>query len=176
MSSAHGLSFKLRNGSLLGVAPPSHLKRNIHQGGRAAQLSVSRRLNANSIESEFLGTNSPVPEEVAQPWEEQEEKQVVGHDNGNGSEQRSLSMLPEKPIGLYDPSFERDSCGVGFIAELSGEYKRETVRTFSPGNNVFHKCIFYLTLFCLTYLFRKTNGSTFQTLLKLVSNNQNGWF
>ncbi|XP_078168767.1 NADH-dependent glutamate synthase 1 isoform X1 [Carex rostrata] len=127
MSSAHGLSFKLRNGSLLGVAPPSHLKRNIHQGGRAAQLSVSRRLNANSIESEFLGTNSPVPEEVAQPWEEQEEKQVVGLENGNGSEQRSLSMLPEKPIGLYDPSFERDSCGVGFIAELSGEYKRETV-------------------------------------------------
>ncbi|GJN18063.1 hypothetical protein PR202_gb05181 [Eleusine coracana subsp. coracana] len=39
---------------------------------------------------------------------------------------RPLSKLPES-IGLYDPSFERDSCGVGFVAELSGDYKRETV-------------------------------------------------
>jgi glutamate synthase (NADH) len=40
---------------------------------------------------------------------------------------RPLSKLPESNIGLYDPSFERDSCGVGFVAELSGDYKRETV-------------------------------------------------
>ncbi|TVT98884.1 hypothetical protein EJB05_55772, partial [Eragrostis curvula] len=40
---------------------------------------------------------------------------------------RPLSKLPESNIGLYDPSFERDACGVGFVAELSGDYKRETV-------------------------------------------------
>ncbi|PPR85687.1 hypothetical protein GOBAR_AA34999 [Gossypium barbadense] len=31
----------------------------------------------------------------------------------------SLSGVPEKPLGLYDPSFDKDSCGVGFVAELS---------------------------------------------------------
>ncbi|KQK04984.1 glutamate synthase 2 [NADH], chloroplastic isoform X1 [Brachypodium distachyon] len=39
----------------------------------------------------------------------------------------SMSKIPESSIGLYDPSFERDSCGVGFIAELSAEYSRKTV-------------------------------------------------
>ncbi|XP_068664584.1 glutamate synthase 1 [NADH], chloroplastic-like isoform X2 [Aristolochia californica] len=39
----------------------------------------------------------------------------------------ALSLVPEKPLGLYDPSFDKDSCGVGFIAELSGEYRRKTV-------------------------------------------------
>jgi glutamate synthase (NADH) len=43
---------------------------------------------------------------------------------------RPLSKLPEGNVGLYDPSFERDSCGVGFVAELSGDYKRETVSDY----------------------------------------------
>ncbi|XAR71640.1 Glutamate synthase (NADH) [Bertholletia excelsa] len=38
-----------------------------------------------------------------------------------------LSRVPEKPLGLYDLSFDKDSCGVGFIAELSGESSRKTV-------------------------------------------------
>lgn len=39
----------------------------------------------------------------------------------------SMSQVPEKPLGLYDPSFDKDSCGVGFIAELSGQSSRKTV-------------------------------------------------
>ena len=39
-----------------------------------------------------------------------------------------LSAVPEKPLGLYDPKFDKDSCGVGFVAELSGESSRKTVR------------------------------------------------
>lgn len=39
----------------------------------------------------------------------------------------ALSGVPEKPLGLYDPSFDKDSCGVGFVAELSGETSRKTV-------------------------------------------------
>lgn len=39
----------------------------------------------------------------------------------------ALSGVPEKPLGLYDPSFDKDSCGVGFAAELSGESNRRTV-------------------------------------------------
>ena len=40
---------------------------------------------------------------------------------------KPLSKLPESSIGLYDPAFERDSCGVGFVAELSGDDNRATV-------------------------------------------------
>lgn len=39
----------------------------------------------------------------------------------------ALSGVPEKPLGLYDPSFDKDSCGVGFVAQLSGESSRKTV-------------------------------------------------
>lgn len=39
----------------------------------------------------------------------------------------SFSQVPEKPLGLYDPSNDKDSCGVGFVAELSGESSRQTV-------------------------------------------------
>ncbi|KHG06490.1 Glutamate synthase [NADH], amyloplastic [Gossypium arboreum] len=39
----------------------------------------------------------------------------------------SLSGVPEKPLGLYDPSFDKDSCGVGFVAELSGDRTRKTI-------------------------------------------------
>jgi glutamate synthase (NADPH/NADH) large chain len=35
--------------------------------------------------------------------------------------------LPEKQ-GLYDPSFERDSCGVGFIVNIKGEKSYKTVQ------------------------------------------------
>ncbi|XVE58387.1 hypothetical protein DITRI_Ditri04bG0165800 [Diplodiscus trichospermus] len=39
----------------------------------------------------------------------------------------ALSGVPEKPLGLYDPSFDKDSCGVGFVAELSGHSSRKTI-------------------------------------------------
>ncbi|KAJ9545634.1 hypothetical protein OSB04_025341 [Centaurea solstitialis] len=38
-----------------------------------------------------------------------------------------LSLVPDKPLGLYDPKFDKDACGVGFVAELSGESNRKTV-------------------------------------------------
>lgn len=40
----------------------------------------------------------------------------------------SFSAIPEKPMGLYDPAFDKDACGVGFVAELSGQSSRKTVR------------------------------------------------
>ncbi|KAK7293763.1 hypothetical protein RJT34_16636 [Clitoria ternatea] len=39
----------------------------------------------------------------------------------------AFSAVPEKPFGLYDPAMDKDSCGVGFVAELSGESNRKTV-------------------------------------------------
>ena len=38
-----------------------------------------------------------------------------------------MSAVPNKPLGLYDPAMDKDSCGVGFVAELSGESSRKTV-------------------------------------------------
>ena len=36
-------------------------------------------------------------------------------------------MIP-KPQGLYDPQFEHDSCGVGFVANINGEKNHEIIR------------------------------------------------
>ena len=44
---------------------------------------------------------------------------------------RSMSRIPQGNTGLYDPSMDRDSCGVGFIAELSAEPSRKTVSAFA---------------------------------------------
>src|SRR5215217_3699533 len=35
---------------------------------------------------------------------------------------------PTGPVGLYDPSYEHDACGVAFVARLSGEPSHETVQ------------------------------------------------
>ena len=35
---------------------------------------------------------------------------------------------PTQPVGLYDPSYEHDACGVAFVARLDGTPTHETVR------------------------------------------------
>ena len=35
-------------------------------------------------------------------------------------------MLPQA-VGLYDPRFETDSCGIGFVTHLSGTPSREVI-------------------------------------------------
>ena len=44
---------------------------------------------------------------------------------------KPLAHLPEKR-GLYDPAFEHDSCGVGFVAHIKG------VRSQLPGDLFCH--------------------------------------
>ena len=43
-----------------------------------------------------------------------------------------LSGVPEGDLGLYDPSFDKDSCGVGFVAELSATPNRKIVSGTNP--------------------------------------------
>jgi glutamate synthase domain-containing protein 2/glutamate synthase domain-containing protein 1/glutamate synthase domain-containing protein 3 len=38
------------------------------------------------------------------------------------------TVPPTGPVGLYDPSFEHDACGVAFVARLNGEPSHETVQ------------------------------------------------
>jgi glutamate synthase (NADH) len=69
--------------------------------------------------SEFLGGVHRTEERITPraPHAAARDTEVVG----------PLSKLPNSSIGLYDSSFERDACGVGFVAELSGDYKHVTV-------------------------------------------------
>src|SRR5215216_2173407 len=46
------------------------------------------------------------------------------------SREHAMSRMPRptQPVGLYDPSYEHDACGVAFVARLDGKPTHETVR------------------------------------------------
>ena len=47
---------------------------------------------------------------------------------------------PTEPVGLYDPGYEHDACGVAFVARLSGEPSHETVqRAITALENLEHR-------------------------------------
>ncbi len=47
---------------------------------------------------------------------------------------------PTARVGLYDPSYEHDACGVAFVARLSGEPSHETVqRAITALENLEHR-------------------------------------
>src|SRR5829696_161231 len=47
---------------------------------------------------------------------------------------------PTEPVGLYDPGYEHDACGVAFVARLSGEPSHETVqRAITALENLDHR-------------------------------------
>src|SRR3712207_1801481 len=47
---------------------------------------------------------------------------------------------PTAPVGLYDPSYEHDACGVAFVARLDGEPSHETVvRAITALENLEHR-------------------------------------
>ena len=41
---------------------------------------------------------------------------------------RRLPVLPSDSVGLYDPAFEHDACGVGFVADIKGRRSHQIVR------------------------------------------------
>ena len=47
---------------------------------------------------------------------------------------------PTEQVGLYDPGYEHDACGVAFVARLSGEPSHETVqRAITALENLEHR-------------------------------------
>lgn len=46
----------------------------------------------------------------------------------NFNEQAFSTPLPPFQHGLYDPKFEKDSCGVGFIANIKGVKSHEIIK------------------------------------------------
>lgn len=71
---------------------------------------------------------------------------AVNNKRNDGPPSKTMSEVPVKPLGLYDPSFEKDACGVGFIADLSGKYSHETVSFFSTLSSHMLLSKFYLLL------------------------------
>ena len=59
--------------------------------------------------------------------------------NSGGDGQRRQTGLPPKQ-GLYDPRFEHDACGVGFVADIKGRKSHEVVRNgLTVLKNVTHR-------------------------------------
>lgn len=92
---------------------------------RATRCTATKK-SSNAVEKKFLGTRLRASGS---------ERLHLWRSDGPGRSPKlrvvvrsSLSAVPEKPLGLYDPSFDKDSCGVGFVAELSGGNSRKTVR------------------------------------------------
>lgn len=59
-------------------------------------------------------------------WQSTKQRQAHTH-TLQVSVRAGLSWLPESNLGLYDPAFDKDGCGVGFVAKLSKEPSRDIV-------------------------------------------------
>ncbi|KAE8736401.1 Glutamate synthase 1 [Hibiscus syriacus] len=91
---------------------------------RNARCSVTRKASA-PLEKKFLGTRLRCSaSERLHFWQSDGPGQIP---KLRVTVRSALSGVPEKPLGLYDPSFDKDSCGVGFVAELSGDSSRKTI-------------------------------------------------
>ena len=107
------------------LTPQLNVTPSIRSKTRTARCSVTKKSSA-ALEKNFLGTRLRGSGskrlhlwQSAGPGRDPKLRVVV---------RSALSGVPEKPLGLYDPSFDKDSCGVGFVAELSGDSSRKTVR------------------------------------------------
>ncbi|XP_021729067.1 glutamate synthase 1 [NADH], chloroplastic-like isoform X1 [Chenopodium quinoa] len=86
-------------------------------GKRSSRSYAVRRSEAKICESKIFGNR--LRSERLRP--------LLRDPNSRFVIQSALSLVPEQPLGLYDPKNDKDSCGVGFVAELSGECSRKTV-------------------------------------------------
>ncbi|CAN6359232.1 unnamed protein product [Urochloa humidicola] len=134
MSAAQGLALELR------AAPPAAAGRKPPRGRATVRVAGAahggamhhRRSGSGCVSLEcgrFLRGAPPLPAAQrarALPWAERAARRHEGV-VASAAGVRSMSKIPESRIGLYDPSLERDSCGVGFIAELSAEPSRKTI-------------------------------------------------
>ncbi|KAM7272776.1 hypothetical protein ACFE04_027439 [Oxalis oulophora] len=106
----------------LNASLPS-LRRRIVKLGRCS-ATLANRSQSVVLEKKFMGTGLRQSDRLHHLWQS----------DGPGRSPKlrvvvksSMSSVPEKPLGLYDPAFDKDSCGVGFVAELSGLGNRNTV-------------------------------------------------
>lgn len=129
MSAAQVLALKLR------AAPAPGRPRGCRATVRAAAAAHGgalqhRRCVSLAQGGRFLPAAEQRPR--ALPWAERAARRHAGSVVASAAAGvRSMSKIPQGNTGLYDPSMDRDSCGVGFIAELSAEPSRKTVSAFA---------------------------------------------
>lgn len=108
------------------VYPQSSIVNPLSRGGKARVAQCAAAKKSTVLEKRFFGNQllRLAGSERVHLWQS----------DGPGKSPKlrvvvrsALSGLPEKPLGLYDPKFDKDSCGVGFVAELSGESSRKTI-------------------------------------------------
>ncbi|KAJ4956105.1 hypothetical protein NE237_012888 [Protea cynaroides] len=124
--SGSALQFQIKSGVFHSLhAAPLNQCNIAHFGSHSKKISCSATKRQNGGQNKFFGTRlrSYAPERLH-----------LWRSDGPGRQPKlrvvvrsALSQVPDKPLGLYDPSFDKDSCGVGFVAELSGESSRKTV-------------------------------------------------
>ena len=106
--------------------PQSNIVGPLSRGGKAKAARCAAAKKSTVLERRFFGNQLRLAGS---------ERVHLWRSDGPGKSPKlrvvvrsALSGVPEKPLGLYDPKFDKDSCGVGFVAELSGESSRKTVR------------------------------------------------
>ncbi|XP_043689612.1 glutamate synthase 1 [NADH], chloroplastic-like isoform X1 [Telopea speciosissima] len=124
--SGSALQLRIKSGTFPSIQGSSlNYQCNVAPSRQKKVSCCSANKRQNAIENKFFGTrlSSSAPERF-HLWR----SDGPGHTPKLRVMVRSaLSQVPEKPLGLYDPSFDKDSCGVGFVAELSGQSSRKTV-------------------------------------------------
>lgn len=160
MSVASGSSLLQTKNNVVGLTPVTkpfvNHQLNVVPLSRASGLRAKRRSRCGLEATKFFGARLPAAlgSEKLHLWQTdgrgQAPKLRVVH------VQSALSQVPEKPLGLYDPSFDKDSCGVGFVAELSGESSRKTVYCLYINESTPSKIY--------TYLIRLYDGICFSCL------------
>ncbi|XP_030500072.2 glutamate synthase [NADH], amyloplastic isoform X1 [Cannabis sativa] len=122
MLGATGSALQLRTKPCL--SPQLHASRITRLSGRVSRCSATRK-SSNAVENKFFGTRLKASGS---------ERVHLWRSDGPGRSPKlrvvarsGFSAVPEKPLGLYDSSFDKDSCGVGFVAELSGISSRKTI-------------------------------------------------
>ncbi|CAM8900517.1 unnamed protein product [Rhodiola kirilowii] len=94
-----------------------NLTPSVRRSNRATRRYVCRR--SNVVDRDVFGKS--LNSSSSRLWQLRNTRKVrIGARAG-------LSGIPDKPMGLYNPQYDKDSCGVGFVGELSGQANRKTV-------------------------------------------------
>ncbi|KAH6822234.1 NADH-dependent glutamate synthase 1 [Perilla frutescens var. hirtella] len=131
MSAVSGSGIQMKGGGLVKPAcVPSHQLNAVAALSRRVRVSraFATKQRGVNLDTRFVyGTK--LRSSVGRP-----ERVQLWQTDGPGRQPKlrfvvknAMSQVPEKPLGLYDPAFDKDSCGVGFVAELSGQGSRKTV-------------------------------------------------
>lgn len=139
MSAAQALALKLRAAPAPGPGRPRGCRTTVRAAGAAHVGALQHRRYVSLAQGGRFLRGAPLPAAQQRPrplpWAERAARR---HDGGGvvasapaAAGVRSMSRIPQGNTGLYDPSMDRDSCGVGFIAELSAEPSRKTVSAFA---------------------------------------------